>query len=210
MALSILLSAFAALAVAAPQATTTAPAASEASYPAYTTAPNFRLVANVIGDECEFDTSIQNWEVTSYHTGAGLSVAYLDDPAKGPGRAFYINGTASQIRDGTGDLLSDGGLPAYPDGLIVSAANVTDSEGRRMISLDIGSGSAGVGIAGSPSPVPYLTYNNAAEDDSFGGWYACNATYPFDSYGPLVALYYRSLSETTPFGCTDLILYPQW
>ncbi|KAK5124076.1 hypothetical protein LTR85_002273 [Meristemomyces frigidus] len=195
----VLLSALAAVGMTAPTATS----ATSPSYPTHTTSPNFRLIANVTS--CDLDPPIQNWAVTSYHIGAGelLAVLSSDDA----GRAFYVNGTPSDIRYGSAEILSDGGTPTFPYGFIVPPANQTDGNGRRDVQINAGDGTTGVAIAGFPNPIPSLTYGNAAAGESFGGWYACNTTLP---YGPAIVLYYRSLHDATPAGCADLTLLPEW
>ncbi|KAK4546117.1 hypothetical protein LTR36_002254 [Oleoguttula mirabilis] len=195
MATFLLISALAALAMTAP--TTTAP-----SSPAHTTSPNFRLLANVTS--CDLTPSIQNWALTSYHVGAGEAVAVLTSDHAG--RAFYVAGSPTDVRYGNASIFSDGGTPPFPEGLVVSQANETDDQGRRSVRINAGDGTIGVALAAFPNPIPSLTYGNAAEAESFGGWYACNTTLP---YGAAIALYYRSLQEATPGGCADVTLLPE-
>lgn len=201
MATFILLSALAALGTAAPVGT--ASTATAPAYPTPTMSPNFRLVANVTS--CDVELGIQNWALTSYHIGAGEAVAVFtsNDTA---GRAFYVGGTPVDVDNGTAQIFSDGGTPPFPEGFVIPSANETDGEGRRTVQINTGNGTPGVAIA-DPYSVPILTYDDVADANDFGGWYACNTTLP---YGPAIALYYQSRGGATPSGCADLTLLPQW
>ena len=111
------------------------------------------------------------------------------------------------MRHGTADILTDGGTPLFHYGLIFPQANETDSKERRAVQVNCGLGTAGLGLSHFPNSMPHLIYANKAVEETFGGWYACNTTL---LYGPAIASFYRSQKETTPAGCADLILYPEW
>ncbi|KAK5137662.1 hypothetical protein LTR08_007957 [Meristemomyces frigidus] len=181
------------LALAAPTTSCPAPTA-----PTLPTSPNFRLIANIT---CEDLTpSLQNWPLTSYHTGAGTALAVLTPPtANATGRAFYLSGTVSDIQASNASVLSDGGTPPFPYGLVVPAASASGAQ--RAVQINAGDGTPGVNFSHSPPTSPFLTY------DAAGAWYACNATLP---YGPAVVLYYRSAGEGKPAGCAGVMLLPEW
>jgi hypothetical protein len=99
--------AFASAAVAAPQL-------DKPIYPPWTQSTNFRLVANVTG--ADLVPSIQDYVLASYHVGAGQGAAILvPNDATNPGRQFYVNGTAEDIRYNRGTIQSSGGAaPVCP------------------------------------------------------------------------------------------------
>lgn len=98
--------AFASAAVAAPQL-------DKPISPPWTQSTNFRLVANVTG--ADLTPSIQDYVLTSYHVGAGQAAAVLvPNDATNPGRQFYVNGTAEDIRYNRGNILTSGGTPVCP------------------------------------------------------------------------------------------------
>ena len=204
MFLILLLVTLAALISATPQATVASASTLSAYDTSATTAPNFRLVADVISDDLE--PSIQGWAISSYHIGACLGVAVVVPNTPDRTRAFYVNGTTADVRDGAGNILSDGGTPPIPYGFVVSQADQTDDQGRRAVRINCGPGSPGVSLSHSTKHA-HLTYHEGSVETRFGAWYACNTSLPF---GPAMVLYYRSRGENTPEGCAELRLQPEW
>ncbi|OBT58896.1 hypothetical protein VE04_00571 [Pseudogymnoascus sp. 24MN13] len=118
-------------------------------FPPWTQSTNFRLVANVTG--ADLTPSIQDYVLTSYHVGAGQAAAVLGpNDATNPGRQFYVNGTAEDIRYNR-----------------VSPAPAT------AVTINAGLGTTSVGLERFPSPVTYLTAPEAAT------YVACNQQLPF-------------------------------
>src|SRR6186713_440735 len=111
--------------------------------PPYTTSPTFTLRANAFTSNPSLP--IANWSLTSFHTGAGMAIAVLVDPATStsPGRPLYLNGTAHDLRYNTGNVLSDGGTPVFPFGLVVGARGTAP---KRFVQINAGLGTTGVGI----------------------------------------------------------------
>ena len=134
-----------------------------------------------------------------------MAVAVLTDPATSayPGRPLYLNGTAQDLRYNTGNVLSDGGTPIFPFGLVV-AARGTGS--KRLVQINAGMGTPGVGITHFPDPYPRLFYVNQEVMEGPGAWYACRETgIPLDGN---VAVYYRGEDEVTPNECVEIELVP--
>ncbi|KAK3719269.1 hypothetical protein LTR37_004488 [Vermiconidia calcicola] len=178
-----------------------------ATAPTYTTSPNFRLVASV--KKNDLSPSIDDWTVSTYHLGACYEAAVMtpsDTDDEDYGRTFYANGTNSDIQDGKGDIVTDGATPPTPYGFTVPQLDQTDDDDRRAVQIICGEGTPGVAITRSSNSRPHLIYNDQAGNETFGGWYACNAALGPDNE---VILYYRSSEEETPDGCADLILYPE-
>jgi hypothetical protein len=158
---------------------------------------NFRLVAKPISDELK--PSVEGWGVSSYHIGACYDYAVLEGNAD-YSRAFYVNGTAKAVKHQKSDVLTDGGTPAVPYGIIVPGTKDVDEEGRRAVQINCGDGTAGVQISRRHDTTPHLAYQS-------GSWYACNTSLP---YGPAVVVYYRDSSEHLPDECIDIRLDTQW
>ncbi|KAF2432831.1 hypothetical protein EJ08DRAFT_116738 [Tothia fuscella] len=97
-------------------------------------APNFKLVVKVTGSD--LSPSIQNWELTSYQITPCQDYAVLQAASENDGgRPFYANGTASEIRCRQPNILTDGGTPPFPYGLIVPPLDETNSLGRACCSI---------------------------------------------------------------------------
>ncbi|MCJ1375375.1 hypothetical protein MMC20_006610 [Loxospora ochrophaea] len=177
-------------------------------YQTYTTSPQFTIVAHVISSNRSL--SIEDWAIYSYHTGAGLATATLLNPATypDPPRYFYVNGTAADVRYNTADVLSDGGTPPFPEGLIVPPPTETDDEGRRYLQINAGDGTPGVGITRFPDSQPRVYYADHETPGGPGQFYACNSTL-IPPFSPEIVVYYRGQDALTPPGCVDITLYPQ-
>jgi len=168
-----------------------APTATTPKYPQQTSSESFTLIANVTSGD--LSPSIQNWSVTSYHTGAGTAYAVLqaDTP-----RIFYANGTAQDLAFNGGNVLSDEGTPPTPAGIVLGAPySATGS-----ISINAGVGTAGVGITRGPDPVA-IFYAAGGK-----GFYACEQA-PVTGQESAVMLFQKH--DATPAGCADVVLLPQ-
>lgn len=173
-----------------------APTATSPIFPPKTTSANFRLIANVTAND--LSPSINNFVLTSYHIGAGQAYAVLAENADATaGRIFYINGTATDVRYGTSNVLTDGGTPLFPFGITV---NPVDASGEQAVSINAGEGQSGVGLTLFPDPISALRVVGGA------GFYACTNTLP---YGPAVQVLSKAQGQTTPAGCADITLLPQ-
>jgi hypothetical protein len=174
-----------------------APTATSPIYPPKTTSANFRLVANVTAND--LSPSINNFVLSSSHTGAGTAYAVLvDNTTATTGRIFYINGTATDVRYNSANVLSDeGSSPLFPAGVSVSAP---DTAGKQSVSINAGEGEAGVGLTQFPDPISELQVIGR------DGFYACNNALPG---GSAVQLFSKAQGETTPAGCADITLLPQ-
>jgi hypothetical protein len=173
-----------------------APTGTTPIYPPKTTSANFRLVANVTAND--LTPSINNFVVSSYHVGAGEDFAVLVANATATtGRIFYVNGTATDVRYGTSNILSDEGSPLFPAGISINPA---DASGEQSVSINAGEGQAGVGMTQFPDPISELRTVGGA------GFYACNNALPF---GPAVQVLSKAQGQETPAGCADITLLPQ-
>ncbi|KAL3418601.1 hypothetical protein PVAG01_10318 [Phlyctema vagabunda] len=150
----------------------------------------FTLVANVTSHD--LSPSVNDWVVSSYHTGAGTGYAVLVAADQG-GREFYVNGTAEEVRYNEASIASDGGSPPFPFGIVIN-------EPANSVSINAGLGEKGVGLTRFPDPVPKL---HGAPN---GGWFACNSALPF---GDAVQLFSLPLGDTAPEGCASVVLLPQ-
>lgn len=134
--------------------------------------------------------AIKGWDLSSYHLSPCYDYAVFTNQT---GRIFYANGTAEEFSDRTSTIASDGGSPPWPWGIVVSAANATDSKGRRQVYIDCGAGTPGMSVADWPATVYYQT----------GTFYVCEETF---LYGPAIALYWREKVDQTPEGCANVEL----
>jgi hypothetical protein len=137
--------------------------------------------------------SINDYVLTSYHTGAGQAYAVLvPNTTLTSGRIFYTNGTAEEIRYRRSNILSDGGSPPFPFGVVL---NEDDS-----VSVNAGTGTAGVNLALFPDPISRLSAVGKE------GFYACEKTL---SSGPAVQVFTKAFEEEIPAGCADVNLLAQ-
>jgi hypothetical protein len=178
---------------------------------AYTHASTFTLISEefTIGDGIGY---IGNWSLEGYHTGAGLDTAVLVSPQTGNGRQFWSNGTKAEIKSNHSNILTSGGTPPFPFGLVIPSAedSVNDPLGRR-VQVNAGQGTQGVHIGwintpADPYPVPYLEYAN--KEPGPGQFYACNTTY-FPGQPSVPVVFWRNASASTPEQCAEIRLYPQ-
>jgi len=197
--------AFASAAVAAPQF-------DKPLAPPWSQSTSFRLVANVTG--ADLTPPVQDFVVTSYHVGAGQAAAVLvANDETNPGRQFYVNGTAEDVRYNRGNILTSGGTPVcslsptssfsrtkanttqpFPYGIQISPAPATS------VSINAGLGTSGVGLERFPSPITYLTAPEAAT------YVACTTQLPY-SVG--VTLNVLRTGEEVPAECAKVTLFPE-
>lgn len=186
------------------------------NYPPHSTSNAFTLIANVSEPylSTPLGTAINKYTVNSYHSGAGTSFGVLTQSSNATtGRIFYENGTASEVRFGQGDVLTDGGSPTVPYGLIVQQEDqktvVANSTGRDTY-INVGNGTVSIGMTSFPNPVLELA-------TKYGAWAACNVTL---LYGQAIQLQVRYPSDSivngtlvedddVPDGCVAVSLLPQ-
>ncbi|KFY37364.1 hypothetical protein V495_07223, partial [Pseudogymnoascus sp. VKM F-4514 (FW-929)] len=111
-----------------------------------------------------------------------------------PGRQFYVNGTAEDVRYNRGNILTSGGTPPFPFGIQISPAPATS------VSINAGLGTSGVGLERFPSPITYLTAPEAAT------YVACTTQLPY-SVG--VTLNVLRTGEEVPAECAKVTLFPE-
>lgn len=171
-------------------------------YPPISTSQNFRLVANVTAND--LSPSINNFVLSSFHTGAGQAYAILVAPSSADeGRIFYVNGTATDVRYQASNILSDEGTPPFPGGISIDAPAVnSNGEDVDAVSINAGVGQEGIILAQFPNPIPELTVVGA------DGFYACSSVL-FPGSPAAVQLLSRAQGQGTPVGCADVTLLPQ-
>ncbi|KAI8944839.1 hypothetical protein F4801DRAFT_585026 [Xylaria longipes] len=180
------------------------------NYPPNELSKGFRLVANVTDPATDLTPSVDGWELQGIHTGAGSSDATL---TSGTGTVYYHNGTAAEIRFGSGSILTDGGTPPFPFGIYVQTEQEVDATYPKEhdVSINAGSGTIGVSLLAFPDPYFYLTGH------AQGTYVACPRTVPYynrefivvrfayDIFDSDTALYVHDIPE----GCTAITLIPE-
>ncbi|KAJ8132914.1 hypothetical protein O1611_g709 [Lasiodiplodia mahajangana] len=178
------------------------------NYPPNQISTGFRLVANVTDPATDLTPSVDGWEFQGIHTGAALNDVVL---TSGTGNIFYHNGTASEIRYGQGNVLSDLGL--YPYGIGVD--NQTEFDyyytAEHDVTLNVGQGTIGVSLLAFPSPYFYLTATAP------GTYVACPRTVAYYQREFVVVRYAYDIFDNTtaqfvqdiPEGCTAITLIPE-
>jgi len=181
------------------------------SYPplSTTTSYDFALVVNVTAEPTSSSnlSCIQDWVLTSYHTGAGSAFAVLiANTTYTDARTFYINGTFDEVYLGTSTILSDAGSgnETFPEGIVITPSNPDDApQGVSEVDINAGSGSADVGLTDFSAEADPVVHLHGLDGE---GFYACNTTLEF---GWGVQLFYKSYDATTPESCADVELLPQ-
>ncbi|KAJ4168043.1 hypothetical protein NW754_011857 [Fusarium falciforme] len=120
-------------------------------YPDRSTSTGFKLIVNVTDHSKDFDPPINNYEITTIHVGAGLSLVGVVEQ---DGRVFYQNGTKDQRQDGEATVLTDGGTPLTPAGLAIQQ----NKENKQLYdaSLNFGPGTPGVQLNALDDPYTYM------------------------------------------------------
>lgn len=111
-------------------------------------------------------------------------------------------GTAEETRYNQAHTLSDGGTPPFPFGLAV--ADAPDAGGAlHGVSLNAGTGEAGVQLAQFPAPYPVLRTPQTP-----GTYAACNQTEPYYRQNFITV---RAVDDAAavPDGCVAVTLVPQ-
>ncbi|KAI0883102.1 uncharacterized protein GGS22DRAFT_167880 [Annulohypoxylon maeteangense] len=165
----------------------------------------FRLIATVVGPTKHLTVPIQGAALEGAHVGAGLNTAVLN--VTDPGRIFYLNGTAEDVRTGKTNIVTDGGTPLYPYGIGVSL-NETDSNSPVVASINGGSGTVGVSLeTDKTSPAPGILHFGTAS------FMACDESLPY--YGPSRKFAVLKTFETSqhhtaviPENCVEVNLHP--
>ncbi|CAJ2502103.1 Uu.00g049560.m01.CDS01 [Anthostomella pinea] len=164
-------------------------------YPASSSSTGFHLVANVTEPSTDLTPSPKR--------------------AESHGMIFYQNGTAEEIRDGRGSIITDGGTPAFPFGIYIQAEDRFDTAypAEHAMTIQLGSGTTRVSLATLPSPYSYLT------GGAQGLFVACPRTIAY--YGAefvVVRFAYDTVDSdptlnanehNVPEGCTAINLLPE-
>ncbi|KAK4164251.1 prolyl tripeptidyl peptidase [Cladorrhinum sp. PSN259] len=156
----------------------------------------FLLVAKVTDPSHDLDPSVNNYVLSTVHTGAALNAAVLSPAPVTSGRIFYENGTSTQVDDKQTNILTDGATPPVPFGLYVQDPTQPPSN----IPINVGPG----------------TFNTISESDLIvingqgeGTYLACNATVPYYNRNFITLQYAYGSSPTIPENCAPIELVPQ-
>ncbi|KAI0149213.1 hypothetical protein BJ166DRAFT_537097 [Pestalotiopsis sp. NC0098] len=155
---------------------------SQPNHPPTQSSTGFRLIANVTDPSSDFaGAPVNGWILDAIHTGAGLNDAVLFADGDDIGRTYYVNGTADDVAaGGRATTLTDGGTPPFPYGVYVAARNATDADGLHDVSVDAGSGDAGVQLEVSPFLYPWLRGPGSSGTSGTSGTYvACDQYIPY-------------------------------
>ena len=166
--------------------------------PATGTSTGFQLVAKLTHHSHDLTPSVNGWTVASAHTGAGSAAAILtSDPTVA--RIFYENGTAAEVAAKKTTLITDGGTPPAPYGVLVPAQG---SSG--LIGINVGAGTFNTVVKTAPGhPV---VVNGLGQ----GTYLACNAEIPYYPGQTFVTLQYQyGTTGAVPGGCVAIDLVPQ-
>ncbi|SPJ72524.1 uncharacterized protein FTOL_02253 [Fusarium torulosum] len=120
-------------------------------YPPRLSSKGFKLVVNVTDPSKDFDPPIQNFEITSIHTGAGQALMGIIEK---DGRVFYQNGTKDERQNGEATTVTDGGTPLFPNGIGL----VADKKNKKLFgaTLNFEAGTPGVQLNQPEDPYTYL------------------------------------------------------
>lgn len=113
--------------------------AAKHAYPIKSASKGFNLIVNVTDSSLDFEPSINNFFITTIHTGAGLNLVGVNNET---GPVFYQNGTLDEWIDGKATILFDGGTPSTPAGLKLNEDK--DQADVSTASLNFGPGTPGV------------------------------------------------------------------
>ncbi|KAK8867481.1 hypothetical protein PGQ11_006059 [Apiospora arundinis] len=173
-------------------------------YPETKQSKGFTLVANVTDPSKDLNPPINHWRLASLHVGAGLGDAVLESDFAW---TFYMNGTAEEVRYNKAHTLADGGTPPFPWGIAVDEAGSAYPPMGALhgISINAGSGEAGVQLAQFPEHYPTLRVPHP------GTYVACNQTVPYYRLNFITVRAVFDTAETTPVpeNCVAITLVPQ-
>ncbi|KAK3385789.1 hypothetical protein B0H63DRAFT_523105 [Podospora didyma] len=123
-------------------------------YPATSSSTGFILIANVTDPTRDLSPSINHFQLTGVHIGAGLETAVLSHNA---GRTLYENGSTPDSIGIAADSVGDG---YYPYGLRIGPlpSDQPDASYVQYVGINIGTAQQGVGITTTNSSVdqPWL------------------------------------------------------
>ncbi|KAK3985660.1 hypothetical protein QBC44DRAFT_334569 [Cladorrhinum sp. PSN332] len=156
----------------------------------------FFLVAKVTDPAHHLDPSVNNYVLSTVHTGAALSAAVLSSAPVRSGRIFYENGTDAEHELQQTNILTDGATPPVPFGLFVQDPTQAPSN----IPINAGPG----------------TFNTVSDSDSIllngqgeGTYLACNAKVPYYNRNFITLQYAYGSSPIIPEDCAPIELVPQ-
>ncbi|KAK4465444.1 hypothetical protein QBC42DRAFT_261232 [Cladorrhinum samala] len=156
----------------------------------------FFLVAHVTDSNHDLSPSVNNYVLSTAHTGAGMNAAILTSAPATSGRIFYENGTADEVQAGQTHILTDGATPPVPFGIYIQ----DPSQPSSSIPINGGQGTIS-SISGSD---PVLT-NGQGE----GTFLACNETIPYYNLNFITLHYSYDASPAVPENCAPIVLVPQ-
>ncbi|KAK3689270.1 hypothetical protein B0T22DRAFT_480483 [Podospora appendiculata] len=113
----------------------------------------FNLIANVTNPSLDLTPSINHFQLTGIHIGAGLSTAVLTPTT---GRVLYENGTGTTPQ--TTGIASDlGGIYPYSLTITPLPADEPDAAYVDYVGIDIGTAQDGIGVGGDGGEWPVLS-----------------------------------------------------
>jgi hypothetical protein len=165
------------------------------------TSTGFKLVAKLTHHFHDLTPSVSGWTVASAHTGAGSAAAILtSDPTVA--RIFYENGTAAEVAAKQTTLITDGGTPPAPYGVLVPAQGSSGG----LIGINVGAGTFNTVVETAPG------YPVVVNGLGQGTYLACNAEIPYYPGQTFVTLQYQYGTPgavAVPEGCVAIKLVPQ-
>ncbi|KAI5461445.1 hypothetical protein BGZ63DRAFT_357256 [Mariannaea sp. PMI_226] len=160
------------------------------------TSKGFRLVVNVTDPSRDFDSAIQNYFVSSIHTGAGLALVGVNKN-EDTGRIFYQNGTKEEYLNSKATTITDGGTPLFPAGLrLVKSKKSTEIS---VATLDNGPGTPGVQIS-ALKPNTYLLPET---------FFACNESLAYYGGRKFIIIKQTNFIKDVPKDCAPIRLIPE-
>ncbi|KAM3504831.1 hypothetical protein MY11210_008210 [Beauveria gryllotalpidicola] len=197
-----------ALSLAGLAAAAAAPTSTGPAYPETSASNGFNLVLNVTDPSKDLSPPVHGTFVTSIHVGPALNYVGQSSNAS-VARLLYVNGTASDVRYGNSNTVSDGGTPPFPE--VLSLVQDKDSETLSTLFLNAGSAGNGnyrTGITGFPSPIPELyplTYVACREALAYYGGKA----FVIVKQAQTTVSKDGQMEHNIPEGCAPLSLLPQ-
>ncbi|KAM3552672.1 hypothetical protein ARSEF4850_007279 [Beauveria asiatica] len=185
-----------------------APTSTGPAYPETSASNAFNLVLNVTDPSKDLSPPVHGTFATSIHVGPAFNYVGQSSDASAA-RLLYVNGTASDVRYGNSNTVSDGGTPPFPE--VLSLVQDRDSETLSTLLLNAGSGGDGsyrTGITGFPSPIPELyplTYVACREALAYYG----GEEFVIVKQAQTTVGEDGQIERNIPQGCAPLSLLPQ-
>ncbi|OAA72565.1 hypothetical protein ISF_01638 [Cordyceps fumosorosea ARSEF 2679] len=186
-----------------------APTTTNPLYPETSSSTGFNLVLNVTDPSWDLDPPVHGTFVTSIHVGPALN--YVGQTSASSGRLFYVNGTATDVRYGNSDTISDGGTPPFPEVLSL----LPDQGSATLSTVFLNAGNAAgdgrdyrTGITGFPNPIPELypvTYVACREPLAYYG----GKEFVIIKQAKTTVSEGGQVERNIPDGCAPLSLLPQ-